>query len=80
MSTDLSPAQMRRLVAAAQGGRTRAANNEINREFFTESPASRPTPEMQSEAWRRNAAARPLTAWLMGDPPPGQSALDRREL
>jgi hypothetical protein len=31
---------------------------------------------MQIAAWRRNAAPRSLTAWLMGDPAPGQSALD----
>lgn len=39
----------------------------------------RPTQDMIEDAWRRNAAPRPVTAWLMGDPPPGQSALDRQQ-
>jgi hypothetical protein len=43
-----------------------------------ETPPNRPTPEMIEEALRRNAAPRPATAWLMGDPPPGRSALDKK--
>jgi hypothetical protein len=39
----------------------------------------RPTPEMLADAWRRNVAPRSATAWLMGDPAPGQSALDQRQ-
>lgn len=42
-------------------------------------PAFRPTPEMLADAMRRNSAPRPATAWLMGDPPPGESALDKRK-
>ena len=40
--------------------------------------ASRPTLEMMMDAWRRNTAPRSIVAWVMGDPAPGQSALDRR--
>ncbi|SHG90162.1 hypothetical protein [Bradyrhizobium erythrophlei] len=41
-------------------------------------PKHRPTPEMIADAHRRNAAPRPIVSWLMGDPAPGQSALDKR--
>lgn len=40
---------------------------------------SRPSPEMLADAARRANAPRDLTAMLMGDPPRGCSALDRRE-
>jgi hypothetical protein len=43
-----------------------------------ETPSHRPSPAMIADALRRNAAPRPIVAWLMGDPPPGQSALDKR--
>lgn len=43
-----------------------------------ETPIYRPTPEMVLDAIRRNSADRSITAWLMGDPPPGCSALDKR--
>jgi hypothetical protein len=39
---------------------------------------ARPTEEMLIDARRRASAPRPLTAWLNGDPPPGQSALDKK--
>ncbi|GAC1572931.1 MAG: hypothetical protein NVS3B5_02100 [Sphingomicrobium sp.] len=42
-------------------------------------PAFRPTLEMIAEAHRRNAAPRPITAWVCGDPAPGHSALDKRQ-
>jgi hypothetical protein len=38
----------------------------------------RPTEEMIRDARQRSSAPRPLTAWLNGDPPPGQSALDKK--
>lgn len=41
--------------------------------------ARRPSPEMLADAERRANATRDLTAMLMGDPPRGCSALDRRE-
>lgn len=50
-----------------------------NRDLDTEVPSYRPTLAMIADAQRRNAAPRPATAWLMGDPAPGQSALDKRQ-
>ncbi len=38
----------------------------------------RPTEAMLAEAELRMTAARSITAWLMGDPPPGYSALDMK--
>jgi hypothetical protein len=35
--------------------------------------------ELRADANRRAAAPRTLSAWLCGDPAPGQSALDRRQ-
>lgn len=34
--------------------------------------------DVLADAGRRTSAPRPLTAWLCGDPAPGQSALDKR--
>lgn len=39
----------------------------------------RPTPEMLEEAYIRSNAPRSLSATLLGDPPVGYSALDRRQ-
>jgi hypothetical protein len=39
----------------------------------------RPTDEMLAERNVRLKAPRPLVGWLMGDPAPGFSALDRRD-
>lgn len=39
---------------------------------------ARPTAEMLADARRRNGASCSLTASLMRDPPPGQSALDKK--
>jgi hypothetical protein len=39
---------------------------------------ARPTEEMLLDARQRAQAPRSLTAWLSGDPPPGQSALDKK--
>lgn len=44
-----------------------------------ETGIGRPTLEMIMDAYRRNAAPRSITAWVMGDPAPGQSALDKRD-
>ncbi len=38
----------------------------------------RPTEEMIRDARQRSSAPRPLTSWLNGDPPPGSSALDKK--
>jgi len=37
------------------------------------------SPAALSDARYRNNAPRPLTAWICGDPPPGYSALDKRQ-
>lgn len=43
-----------------------------------EPPNCRPTDEMLADRDRRYyGTPRTLTAWLMGDPPPGYSALER---
>ncbi len=39
--------------------------------------SGRPTEDMQKDAWRRASAPRSLTSWVLGDPPPGCSALDK---
>lgn len=79
-SSGSSMARLRELETRARAGRTRSAANQVNRdlECVEENPISRPTPEMLADAHRRNAAPRPAVSWLMGDPAPGQSALDRR--
>lgn len=41
-------------------------------------PSARPTPDMIEDARLRNRAPRSITSWICGDPPPGQSALDKR--
>lgn len=38
-----------------------------------------PPPSLIEEAEKRAKAPRTITGWLFGDPPPGYSALDRRE-
>lgn len=40
--------------------------------------SARPSEQLMADARRRRAASMSLTAELMGDPPPGQSALDKR--
>lgn len=40
--------------------------------------ASRPAPEMFAEARKRSEAPRTISQALLGDPPPGYSALDRK--
>ncbi len=39
----------------------------------------RPPDDIMADRDRRHAAPKTLTAWLCGDPPPGWSALDRRQ-
>lgn len=42
-------------------------------------PSGRPTAEMLADRDKRYyATPRSLTSWVMGDPPPGYSALDRK--
>lgn len=43
------------------------------------SSAGRPSPEMIAEAEQRYLAPRSITSMLLGDPPVGWSALDRRQ-
>jgi hypothetical protein len=43
-----------------------------------ESPKYRPSEAMLADARRRANAPRSLTAWVLGDPPPGMSALDQK--
>jgi hypothetical protein len=46
--------------------------------FSAGTPSARPSERLIAEARLRRSAAMSLTATLMGDPPPGQSALDKR--
>ena len=41
--------------------------------------SARPKPEMLADAYQRAATLRTITAFVLGDPAPGHSALDRRE-
>lgn len=43
-----------------------------------ESPKHRPSEEMLAAARARANAPRSITSWVCGDPPPGMSALDKR--
>lgn len=42
--------------------------------------ARRPSEEILAERDRRVATPRTIGAWLLGDPPPGYSALDRKQV
>jgi hypothetical protein len=56
--------------------------NERNRgysAFFNHIPSAKPKPEMLADAKQRALAPRTISAFVLGDPPFGYSALDRRE-
>jgi len=58
--------------------RAKVVTDERGDVFSAGAPMPRPTPEMLADAWRRACAPRSITAFVMGDPAPGQSALDQR--
>jgi hypothetical protein len=74
----LSLDDLRRLVDSFQLAGHVARPPRFVPEIVVDGAAHRPSQAMLQEAHRRNAAPRSLTAWLMGDPAPGQSALDKR--
>lgn len=61
-----------------RGGRPRTVSTDIGSASEFDEISHRPTPEMQRAAWDRNSTPRSITAWVCGDPPPGHSALDKR--
>ena len=58
-------------------GRWFAERPELE-DLSIESPKHRPSEQMLAAARARANAPRSLTSWVMGDPPPGMSALDKR--
>ncbi|WP_439398634.1 hypothetical protein ACRQ5Q_14910 [Bradyrhizobium sp. PMVTL-01] len=58
-------------------GRPRTTNLDQGSASEFENPSARPSADRLREAWDRNAAPRSITSWVMGDPPPGHSALDK---
>ena len=63
-----------------QGNNRRRLNGRAPRYKRPDNPtiASKPKPEVLEEASRRMSAPRTLTGAIMGDPPIGYSALERR--
>lgn len=68
-----------RYCRACKSMRTRASRATGRRAIQYVTTPIRPSSEMLADAERRANAPRDLTAMLMGDPPRGCSALDRRE-
>lgn len=60
-------------------GKHRAPNKSKSKGINHVAEGMRGVPdEVIADARRRACEARTLTAWVMGDPPPGHSALDKR--